>query len=154
MKKSDRLKTIVDLNADQEKKALEELGLIQKKQLHAQEQLDNLTQYRKEYQQKYDNYCLNGARAGQLMEFRSFIDKLDQAIKGQEMTVKKLDDDVNNSRNLWLGLHNRTQSLQKICDKAMAAELKHQDKLEQLELDDRVSSGRRNAQNGMRNAKN
>ncbi|MGR9114269.1 MAG: flagellar export protein FliJ [Gammaproteobacteria bacterium] len=152
MKKSDRLKTIVELNADQEKKALEAFGAMQKKQLQMQQQLESLTKYRREYQEKFDSFCGSGARIGQLLEFKSFIDKLDKAIVGQERSLQQVETELNSIRGNWVGLHNRTQSLQKICDKAAAAEMKQLDKQEQLEQDDRVSSGRRNGSSGMRNA--
>lgn len=152
MKKSDRLKIIMELNADQEKKALEAFGAAQKKQLQLQQQLESLAKYRHEYQEKFDAFCCGGARVGQLLEFRSFIDKLDKAIVGQERMLQQVEAELNNVRGNWVGLHNRTKSLQKICDNAASAEIKQQDKREQLEQDDRVSGGRRNGSNGMRNA--
>ncbi|MGR9045532.1 MAG: flagellar export protein FliJ [Gammaproteobacteria bacterium] len=155
MKKSDRLKTIVELNAAQEKKALEAFGAVQKRQLQTLQQLENLTQYRREYQEKFDAHCSRGLRVNQLIEFRSFMAKLDTAIAGQERMLEQVEAELNSIRGNWLGLHNRTKSLQKICDSAVAAELKEVDKQEQLEQDDRVSSnGRRKEAGGMRNADN
>jgi flagellar protein FliJ len=41
-------------------------------------------------------------------------------------------------------MHHRTQSLQKVCNSALAAEIKQEGKLEQLEQDERASrAGRR-----------
>ena len=125
---------------------------MQKKQLQLQQQLDSLAKYRREYQEKFDAFCSGGARVGQLLEFRSFIDKLDKAIVGQERTLQQVEAELNSVRGQWVGLHNRTESLQKIRDNAAAAEMKQQDRQEQLEQDDRASSGRRNGSNGMRNA--
>lgn len=153
MKKSDRLKTIVNLNAEQEKKALEAFGAAQRKQLQVQQQLEDLTKYRREYQEKFDSFCGGGARIGQMLEFRAFIDKLDKAILGQERTLHQVEAELNSIRGQWVGLHNRTKSLQKIRDNAAAAEMKLQDRQEQLEQDDRVAgNGRRNGSGGMKNA--
>jgi flagellar FliJ protein len=47
-------------------------------------------------------------------------------------------------RKTWEAMHHRTQSLQKVCNSALAAEIKQDGKLEQLEQDERASrSGRR-----------
>lgn len=152
MKKSDRLKTIVELNAEQEKKALEAFGSAQKKHLQLQQQLENLINYRREYQEKFDVSCSEGVRVGQLLEFRSFIDKLDKAIAGQNQTLQQVEAELNSIRGNWVNLHNRTKNLQKIRDNAASAEMKQQDKQEQMEQDDQVSTGRRNGAVGMRNA--
>lgn len=152
MKKSDRLKTIVELNAEQEEKALEAFGAAQKKHLQMQQQLENLVNYRREYQKKYDNFCGEGVRVGQLLEFRSFIDKLDKAVAGQKQTLQQVEAELNSFRGNWVNLHNRTESLQKIHDNATSAEMKQQDKQEQMEQDDQVSTGRRNGAAGIKNA--
>lgn len=143
MKKSERLKTIVDLNATQEKNALELFGQVQKRQVELQRQIDHLIKYRSEYRQKFDAFCEAGARVGQVLEFKSFLDKLDKAISGQEKALQALELELSRVRNNWVNLHNRTKSLSKLCEAAQADEMKQQDRREQNELDDRVSSGRR-----------
>ncbi len=143
MKKSERLKTIVELNVAQEKKALEAFGQVQKKQVQLQMQLDHLINYRQEYQQKFDAFCKTGARVGQLLEYKSFLDKLDLAINGQEQALQLLETELSQLRRNWIGLNNRTKSLSKICNAAQSDEVKQLDRLEQTEQDDRVASGRR-----------
>ncbi|MBE0437412.1 MAG: flagellar export protein FliJ [Methylomicrobium sp.] len=143
MKKSERLKTIVELNVTQEKKALETFGQVQKKQVQLQMQIDHLINYRQEYQEKFDAFCKTGARVGQLLEFKSFLDKLDLAINGQEQALQSLETELSRVRGNWIGLHNRTKSLSKLFDAAQADELKQLDRREQIEQDDRVASGRR-----------
>lgn len=143
MKKSERLKTIIELNVSQEKNALETFGQVQTKQMQMQLQLDQLIHYRQEYQEKYDAFCKTGARVGQMLEYKSFLDKLDKSIQGQELAMLKLEVELNRVREHWIGLHNRTKSLTKLCDAAQSNELKQLDKREQDEQDDRVASGRR-----------
>lgn len=143
MNKSDRLNTIVELNAQQEKKALEMLGSVQKKQNERQTQLDNLEQYRKDYQKKFDDFCKNGAQVGQILEFKSFIEKLDKAIQEQERALQQTETELNRARQSWVNMHNRTQSLEKIRDNAISDEQHQQNKREQSEQDDRISGSRR-----------
>lgn len=146
MKKSQRLKTIVEIKAAQEKTTLEALGASQRKLSATQAQLESLRQYRQEYQDRFKQLGDAGINVVQLLEFRSFMDKLDKAIAGQEHALSECKTDLITKRKIWEGMHHRTQSLQKVCNSALAAEIKHEGKLEQLEQDERASRSGRNIQ--------
>ncbi len=146
MKKSQRIKTIVDLKAAQEQDSLEALGVSQRKLMTLQTQVDGLKNYRQDYQDKFNRLGQTGANVGQLMEFRSFMAKLDQAITGQEYSLDQGKTEVANKRKIWESLHQRTQSLQKIYQAALKTEQKQESKAEQLEQDERASRlGKNNA---------
>lgn len=152
MKKSQRIKTIVEIKATQEKNTLEVLGASQRKLSAAQAQVESLRKYRLEYQDRFKQLGCASISVVQLLEFRSFMDKLDKAIAGQEYFLSECETDVMTKRKIWEGIHHRTQSLQKVCNSALAAEIKQEDKLEQLEQDERASRSGRNSSGGMRNA--
>jgi flagellar protein FliJ len=151
-KKSQRIKTIVDLKAAQEQDSLEALGTSQQKLLAMQTQVDNLKKYRQDYQDKFNNLGNSGANVGQLLEFRSFMDKLDKAIAGQEYSLEQARADLANKRKAWEILHHRTQSLQKIYQAALTTEVKRENKSEQLEQDERASRLGRNNSSSLKNA--
>jgi len=151
IKKSQRIKTIVEIKAAQEKSALEALGASQRKLLATQTQIESLRKYRQEYQDKFNQLGCVGIGVVQLLEFKSFMDKLDKAIEGQAHSMSECETDLMTKRKIWEGLHYRTQSLQKVCNFALAAELKQEGKLEQLEQDERASRSGRNNSGGMRN---
>jgi flagellar protein FliJ len=151
-KKSQRIKTIVDLKAAQEQDSLEALGTSQQKLLVMQTQVDNLKKYRQDYQDKFNNLGNSGANVGQLLEFRSFMDKLDKAIAGQEYSLEQARADLANKRKAWEILHHRTQSLQKIYQAALTTEVKRENKSEQLEQDERASRLGRNNSSSLKNA--
>lgn len=152
MKKSQRIKTIVDIKANQEKNALEALGAVQRKHQGMQEQVEGLRNYRREYQDRFDQLGVKGVNVAQLLEFRSFIDKLDKAIIGQEQMLDSIEAEVKAKRKIWEELHHKTQSLQKVCDSALKVEMKQEAKREQQEQDERASRIGRNNSNGMGNA--
>jgi len=139
MKRSQRIKTIVEIKATQEKSALEALGASQRKLSATQAQVESLRKYRQEYQDRFNQRGGMGASVLQLLEFRSFMDKLDKAIAGQENSLSECETDLMTKRKIWESMHHRTQSLQKVCNSALAAEIKQEGKLEQLEQDERVS---------------
>lgn len=150
MKKSQRLKVIVDLNANKEQQALEELGKIIGKKQELQAQLENLQQYQQEYKDKYHSISESGVNIARLLEFRSFISKLEQAIEDQKQAVLDLEKKVISVRQNWERQHQKTKSLQKVCKAALMDETKREDKREQNEQDERATrsgkgSGTRNA---------
>jgi flagellar FliJ protein len=151
MKKSQRIKTIVDIKTTQEKSALEALGESQRKLLSTQAQVESLRKYRQEYQDRFNQLGSVGISVVQLLEFRSFMDKLDKAIAGQEQSLSECETDLITKRKIWEGMHHRTQSLQKVCNTALAVEIKQEDKLEQLAQDERTSRLGRSNSGNMRN---
>jgi flagellar FliJ protein len=150
MKKSDRLKVIVDLNSESEKKVLKELGSIQRKKNELLTQLDNLQNYQQDYIEKYQSISQSGVNIAQLLEFRAFISKLDKAIDEQRQAIDKINEEVSFARKNWEIQHQKTKGLKKVCNSALAEELKVEDKREQNELDDRAS--RKHQNSGIRNA--
>jgi flagellar FliJ protein len=152
VKKSQRIKTIVEIKANQEKNALEVLGGVQRQLQSMQAQVEGLRNYRKEYQDRFDQLGAKGVNVAQLLEFRSFIDKLDKAIMGQEQILSSIEAEVIAKRKIWEELHHKTQSLQKVCDSALVVEMKQEAKREQQEQDERASRIGRNNSSGMGNA--
>ncbi len=150
MKKSERLKSIVGIQSQQEKQALEALGMCQRQHLAMTEQLRNLQLYRQEYTTKYDAIETRGASVSEIMEFRAFITKLDKAIDAQQQTVDAKNKELMRFRKNWEQKHQKTKSLQKIVDQAAGEESKLADRLEQLAQDERAS--RYGRKGGMENA--
>lgn len=145
MKRSQRLKVIVDLNADKEKKALEELGQVQVKKQQSEIQLENLQQYQLEYLQTNKETSEKSISVIQLIEFRSFISKLDKAIEDQRQVVLDMGDEVILARKNWEIQHHKMKGMQKIRDSAIAEEVKIENKREQNEQDDRAARIGRNS---------
>ena len=136
MKRSNRLQVIVDIKANQEQKALERLGQSQREHTKIKGQVDGLTVYRGDYVDKCNAFARDGVKVSRLIEFRSFIDKLDVAIAGQERILKSMEQDVLQKRNMWEFTHRSTQSIQKVRESAMKVEQKQENKREQSEQDE------------------
>ena len=101
MKRSKRLQVIVDIKATQEQKSLEVLGHAQRQQTQMKGQVDGLSSYRSDYVDKCNAFAKGGVKVSRLIEFRSFIDKLDIAITGQEKILKNMEQDVLLKRKTW-----------------------------------------------------
>jgi flagellar protein FliJ len=152
MKKSQRIKTLVELKAVQEKNALKGLGISQRKLTNLETQVESLRNYRREYQESFNQLGSGGITIAQVLEFKSFIEKLDQAIAGQEQAVRLCKEELMLKRQVWESLHYKTTNLQKILDTTVAVEIKQQNSKEQRELDERASRLGRNNRDGMNGA--
>lgn len=144
MKKSQRLNVIAELNEKNEKATLKELGHIQQQCQEAETQLENLKEYRQDYESKYQSIAKLGANIKQLLEFRAFMSKLDQAIEEQQQVILNVEKQLNSKRSQWEQQHQKTKSMQKVVAAAVKVELKAEDKREQNEQDDRATRIGRN----------
>lgn len=150
MKRSQRLKTIIDLHARQEKEALQILGRSQQLLQEQQTQLEHLKTYRQEYLAKLAERQQIGMNVSQLLEFRAFADKLDKAIEGQYQAVAVKEREYQRARAKWEDCHQRSKSIEKLGQMAVAEELKLENKREQNEQDARAARSARKG--GIKNA--
>ena len=149
-KKSQRLKVIIELQVLQEQEALQNLGRSQQKFQELQTQLEGLQTYRLEYQANLAKKQALGMGINQLLEFRAFADKLGKAIEGQCIAIKTQEQEVQRAQTYWEESRQRTKSLQKVSDLALAEEVKIENRREQLEQDARAS--RTSKKDGIRSA--
>ncbi|NOT13627.1 MAG: flagellar export protein FliJ [Methylococcaceae bacterium] len=149
MKKSDRIKTLVELKAEQEKNALKGLGIYQRKLTELENQVESLKSYRNEYQESFNQLGRDGIKISQVLEFKSFIDKLDQAIEGQEHAMCLCKEELMQKRKMWESIHHKTNGLQKVLDSTIAVETQLKSRKEQSEMDERASRLGRNSKDGI-----
>ena len=150
IKKSQRLQVVVDLREEQEKKALQALGECQSRHLEMQTQLENLYNYRREYQQQYQELAHSGACIRKLLDFRAFIGKLDQAVQAQQQQLQVALNELQEQRRKWQAAHRQTLSMHKIHDAALLEEQQLLQKREQQEMDEHAQRSGNN--DGMDNA--
>jgi len=65
-------------------------------------------------------------------------------IEDQEKAIATMDGQLVFARQSWERQHQKTRSLQKVCDSAKAEEVKKENKREQNEQDDRATRSGRN----------
>lgn len=143
MKRSQRLQSIVELHVLQEKEALQVMGRCQQQLQEQQTQLEHLQVYRREYLAKLADRQQQGMNVSQLLEFRAFADKLDKAIEGQQKAVLLQEKEFNRAQSKWEESHQRTKSLEKLSEIALAEEVKLESKREQNDQDARAARSSR-----------
>ncbi|WP_150047874.1 MULTISPECIES: flagellar export protein FliJ [Methylomonas] len=143
MKRSQRLQIIIDLQQRQENEALQLLGRRQQQLNEQQAQLDNLLNYRQQYLNKLLERQKTGMNVNQLLELRAFADKLDKAIEGQRLTVRQQERECQKARDKWQESHQRSKSLLRLGEIAVAEETQLEIKREQSEQDARAARSSR-----------
>ena len=84
MKRAQRLLPVVDMAQEAEREAAAKLSQYQQALQHAQEQLQNLQQYRDDYQQQWIDKGQTGVSGQWLMNYQRFLSQLEVAIEQQE----------------------------------------------------------------------
>ncbi len=143
-----RLEIIIDLYRRQEKQALEALGASQRRYQEMMQKLSSLEQYRNEYEQRGLGQSEQAFSAHELMEFRVFLNKLDQAVNDQKQLIQQQNQKVEQDRRQWRLKHQKTESLLKLDEKSQIEAIKQIEKHEQLEQDNRSSRGGNNSGTG------
>lgn len=80
------LQPLMNLAKHQKDTATLKLGQLNQQQQSAQQKLDALLEYRKDYQARLQQTTQNGMDPAELRNFQQFINKLDEAI-GQQLKV-------------------------------------------------------------------
>ena len=83
------LQPLMNLAQQQNDSATRNLGRLNKQQQGAQQNLDTLLEYRKDYQTRLQEATRNGMDPTELRNFQQFINKLDEAISQQLKAVEQ-----------------------------------------------------------------
>lgn len=89
MTKPFTLQPLIDLTQHQHETATRKLGQLNQLQQSAQQKLDTLLEYRKDYQNRLQEAAQSGMDPVQLRNFQNFINKLDEAISQQRKALEQ-----------------------------------------------------------------
>jgi flagellar FliJ protein len=89
MTKPFSLKLLINLAQHQNDSATRKLGQLNNQQQSAQQQLEILRQYRRDYQARLQASAQDGMDHAELRNFQGFINKLDEAIAQQAQAVEQ-----------------------------------------------------------------
>lgn len=125
---------IASLAAAEERRFGEQAGRSQRHLNEQLEQLGELNAFRHNYAKK--NVAPGGVSSAHLKDYRSFLDRLDTAVKAQQQIVRDCERNLATHRQRWLVKRQKLESLERVLEKYRAADLAHEEKLEQKLLDD------------------
>jgi len=140
MKRSKRLSPVVVIAAKDTEAALKKVGAANIAWLADKEQLDDLHRYRTEYLDRFRRGDSLVMSAQKVLELRSFLVHLDQAIEAQTQQVKGRYAMLARQRLLWQQASSKEQAMQSLVGRYQDEEFKQEARQEQLDNDERNTS--------------
>lgn len=136
MTKPFSLQPLMKLAQYQNDSATRKLGQLNKQQQGAQQNLDTLLEYRKDYQTRLQEAIRDGMSPADLRNFQQFIDKLDEAIGQQLNLVEQSKASTQAGRDEFDITQRKLKSFDMLQQRHIEAQRKAAEKSEQKALDE------------------
>ena len=131
-----RLLPVVDMAKTEEREAAGHLSSYQHALNQAQQQLENLEQYRDDYQQQWIDKGQVGVSGQWLMNYQRFLSQLEVAVDQQRKSLAWHEHNLNHARTVWQQAYARVEGLRKLVQRYRDEAQKTADKQEQKMLDE------------------
>jgi flagellar FliJ protein len=138
MKKSKRLKPVIRVAQFKEQQAVIELGRAHHQLQEQLNRLYDLLDYRKEYQDRFEQTGRNGVSVNRLQSFRSFLERLETAIEQQKHAVEIAQDLLQKRKRQWFASRDKVKIYDNVSKKYLTVEIKQEDQQEQKDSDERA----------------
>lgn len=136
MIKTSPLQPLVNLAQQRNDAATKQLGQLNLQQQNAQAKLDALLQYRKDYQDKFQEVVKNGIGPTELRNFQDFIYRLDEAITQQRIVASNAERSVAQGREDLKSAQIKLKSFDALVQRYNESNKLQQSKLEQKLMDE------------------
>lgn len=136
MTKSFSLQPLIKLAQHQNDSATRKLGQLNRQQQNAQQSLDALLEYRKDYQTRLQEATRNGMSQPDLRNFQQFINKLDDAISQQLKVVEQSKTLTQAGRNEFDTTRHKLKSFDILQQRHIEEQKRNAGKSEQKTLDE------------------
>ena len=133
------LKTLLDLAQDKSDAAATRLGRLNVQAQSAEQKLQLLIEYRREYEHNFQELSKTGVDQAKWLNFRAFMVKLDTAISEQEKAVSSSQNRVQLGRTDWHAEQHKLKTYDTLSQRHRAAEIHRASKQEQREQDEQTS---------------
>ena len=136
MKKSARLTAIAKIEEAKERAEARKLSECQKAAREKKVKLRELEKFLGEYNERFMQLTRSGAQAGKIRSSHAFLSQLNNAILQQRKAVLEAERAAEEYREQWMLAKRRVDILQKAVDKLRVQELQHEQRKEQLIIDE------------------
>lgn len=136
MATSSALETLIELATKSTDEAARRLGRAIKAGEDAHQKLALLMQYRDDYASRLQARMMSGLSASGYRNFQYFLDKLDDAIKGQQQVIQAAHRRVDDERKRWQDSERKRMSYDILATRAAKAREAKAMKQEQKQTDE------------------
>lgn len=139
MATSSALDTLIELASKESDDAAKRLGHCMKALEEAEQKLVLLMQYRDDYAARFQESLTTGLTAMGYRNFQLFMDKLEQAISGQQMVVRQAQLRVEHERSAWQASERKRMSYGTLANRALKARQLADNKRDQKQTDEHAA---------------
>jgi flagellar FliJ protein len=136
MAKPSALDTLIELATSETDEAAKRLGGALRAAGETEERLKLLMQYRDDYTSRLHVMMSNGLSAAGYRNFQMFLDKLDEAIEGQQKIVDAAHRRVGEERSTWQASERKRMSYGTLATRAQKVEERKEALREQKQTDE------------------
>lgn len=140
MTKPFTLSPLVDLAHQKNDAATRKLGKLNQQQQNALAKMAALQQYRRDYSAQFEEAAKQGMTPMDMQNFQRFIERLDQAIKQQQLEIERAGNSVQKGRHELLDTTRKMKSFDTLAQRHADAEKQLEAKADQRQQDEQ--SGR------------
>lgn len=133
------IETLIELATKDSDEAAKRLGRAVKHADECTQKLTLLLQYRDDYAARLHQSMAVGLTAQGYRNFQLFIDKLDQAIDGQQQVVNDANHRIETERTAWQGCERKRMSYDTLAARAVKVKLAKENKRDQKENDEHAA---------------
>jgi flagellar protein FliJ len=133
------LETLIDLATKETDEATKRLGRMVRTSDEAQQKLAILEQYRDDYALRFQESLSSGLTALSYRNFQLFIEKIDNAISGQQGVVRNAQQRVAEARAAWQACERKRMSYGTLVTRARQTAQLRENRRDQKEMDEHAS---------------
>lgn len=138
MKRSKRLQPVAKLADTRERDAARLLGRAQQQLKEQEERLQELMQYRAQYNQRFYETGMEGAAAQRLTDYHAFLRRLNDGIRHQTQRVQLARNEAERRKRAWIEARQRVDAMHKAIGRHVVREQYQDGKREQNETDEQA----------------
>lgn len=136
MAKSSALDTLIDLATKETDEAAKRLGRAVRVSEEAEQKLQLLLQYRDDYVARFQSSLQAGLSIAGHRNFQLFLDKLEEAIRGQERIIQDAQRRVDAERGAWQNSERKRMSFDTLATRAEKSYQLKETRREQKQTDE------------------
>ncbi len=115
------------------------LSLLKRKEVQAQQRLEELTDFRREYQNRLADNTAGGMRIHLLRDYHLFLAKIEQAVRMQEQEVNLAHSRWDTAHKQWLEQRQKVKAYETLAARHVASELRKAERREQRLTDEQAT---------------
>ena len=136
MKRSKRLEPVGEMAENEERECAAEVAALQTRLEDAQRRSAELKRYLIEYQSMFQQRASAGMQVSGLRDYQTFLARLTEAVRQQEVVTAQIEADCARARVQWLEAAARKSAVGKVIESAKTEDKRVEERRSQKETDE------------------